>query len=141
MAKSIYEVLDSLVTETSVPVTGKMIEHTLPRALLPTGEEFESAEKLSTWAKEKGIMHACLQKGVQKFLIDLRASFKACKKDEEWTPEMGQKAVNEAEWNITDRPKVAKSDEAIATAYLASLDEKARKEFLKSLNEYQKAKA
>jgi len=31
MAKSIFETLDTLQTETSVPVTGKTIEHTLPR--------------------------------------------------------------------------------------------------------------
>lgn len=103
MAKSIYEVLANLETETSVPDHG-MISHTLPRELLPTAEQFEDGEKLLAWAQDNDIVHSCLQKGVQKFLIDLRATFKAVKKDETWTLEKGQKAVDEAEWNITKRP-------------------------------------
>jgi hypothetical protein len=106
MAKSIYATLTEMKTETSVPVTGKMIEHTLPASLLPTPEEFENEEMLLAWAEDKGITHACLQKGVQKFIIDLRAIFKAVKKDETWSLEKGQKAVNEAKWSTIDRPKV-----------------------------------
>jgi hypothetical protein len=132
MAKSIYSILEDLRTETSVPDHG-MVEHTLPAELLPTAEEFEDSEKLKEWAEANAITHAVLQKGVQKFLIDLRATFKACKKDETWTVEKGQEAVNKASWDITKRPKVGKSDEAIAMEYLASLDEKARKELLKNL--------
>ena len=134
MAKSIYSILEDLRTETSVPEHG-MVEHTLPAGLLPTAKEFEDSEKLKAWAESNDIIHAVLQKGVQKFLIDLRATFKACKKDEEWTPEMGQKAVDEATWEITKRPKVAKSDEAIATEYLASLSDKERKALLESLKD------
>jgi hypothetical protein len=132
MAKSIYEVLDSLVTETSVPAIGKMVEHTIPRELLPTSEEFESEEKLLAWTQEKGVLHACLQSGVQKRLIDLRAKFKAVKKDEDWTEEMGQKAVDESTWDIVKRPKAAKSDEDIAKEYIASLTPEQLKAFLKT---------
>ena len=135
MAKSIYEVLDSMVTETSVPAIGKMVEHSIPRDLLPTSEEFESEEKLLKWAQEHGVLHACLQSGVQKRLIDLRAKFKAVKKDEDWTEEMGQKAVDESTWDIVKRPKVAKSDEDIAKEYLASLTPEQFKAFMKANKE------
>jgi len=122
MAKSIYVLLDDLQTETSVPEImdkeGKvirkhfgMVAHTLPREKLPTSEEFESEEKLLAWAKNHGVLHACLQAGIQQRVIDYRAIFKACKKDDVWTPEFGQNAVNSAEWKATDRPK-AGSDKA-----------------------------
>jgi len=144
MAKSIYALLDDLQTETSVPeITdseGKvlrkhfgMVKHTLPRAALPTPEQFEDENKLLEWVTESGVLHACLQSGIQARIIDYRAIFKGMKKDDTWTPEFGQANVDKAEWKVTSRPKVAKSDEAIATEYLASLDDKARKAFLKAL--------
>jgi len=105
MAKSIYDILNNLETETSVPDFG-MIAHTLPRELLPTAEQFENGNDLLLWAEDNGFTHSMLQKGVQKFIIDLRAAFKAVKKDETWTLEKGQKAINEADWNITNRPNV-----------------------------------
>jgi len=105
MAKSIYDILADLETETSVPEHG-MVAHTFPRDLLPTAEEFENGEELLNWAEGLDVVHACLQKGVQKFLIDLRATFKAVKKDETWTFEKGQKAVDDAVWNVTNRPSV-----------------------------------
>ena len=105
MAKSIFETLDSLQTETSVPVVGKNVEHSLPRKLFPTAAEFESAEKLLAWSNENGFTHALLQAGIQKGLIDCRAKFKACKKDETWTPELGQAQVNSMKWEIVSRPK------------------------------------
>lgn len=126
MAKSIYDVLDDLKTDTSVPNYGQ-VDHTLPRELLPTAEQFESGPDLLAWAEENGFTHSCLQKGVQKFLIDLRATFKAVKKNEEWTPEKGQIAVDSAEWNVTKRPKGKKSDADIATDYLSKLSEEERK--------------
>lgn len=134
MAKSIYDILKTLETETSVPEHG-MVQHTLPSELLPTDEQFENEEALLEWAQDKNIVHACLQKGIQKFLIDMRATFKAVKKDEEWTEEKGQDALNGMEWTITKRPKAGKSDEDVAMAYLASLSEKDRKAFLKSIND------
>lgn len=116
MAKSIFETLDSLQTETSVPEIkekdGKVIrknmgnvEHSLPRSLFPVAETFEDSEKLLAWANENNFTHALLQAGIQKGLIDCRAKFKACKKDEEWTAEMGQTAVDGMKWEITQRPK------------------------------------
>ena len=105
MAKSIFETLDSLQTETSVPVVGKTIEHTLPRSLFPVAETFEDAVKLLAWSNENGFTHALLQAGIQKGLIDCRAKFKACKKDETWTEEMGQDQVDSMTWEIVSRPK------------------------------------
>lgn len=105
MAKSIFETLDSLQTETSVPLVGKTIEHSLPRSLFPTAETFESSEKLLAWANENGFTHALLQAGIQKGLIDCRARFKSCKKDETWTEELGQKAVDGMKWETVSRPK------------------------------------
>ena len=105
MAKSIFETLDTLQTETSVPVVGKNVEHNLPRSLFPVAETFEDASKLLAWADENNFTHALLQAGIQKGLIDCRAKFKACKKDETWTAEMGQKAVDEMKWEPVQRPK------------------------------------
>ena len=51
MAKSIFEILADLTTETSVPEMGKTIEHTIPRSLFPTAEEFENENKLLAWAE------------------------------------------------------------------------------------------
>lgn len=111
MAKSIFEILDTLATETSVPVTGKTIEHTLPRAIFPTAEQFENPEKLLAWSNEKGFTHALIQAGLQKGLIDCRASFKACKKDDTWSVEYGQKNVDKMTWTITERPKAGNTVE------------------------------
>jgi len=105
MAKSIFEILDTLETETSVPATGKTIEHTLPRKLFPTAEIFEDGNKLLAWSNENGFTHALLQAGLQKGLIDCRASFKSCKKNDTWSVEYGQKNVDEMNWTITERPK------------------------------------
>ena len=105
MAKSIFEILDDLTTETSVPVTGKNVEHTLPRKLFPTGEQFESAEQLLAWANENNYTHALLQMGLQKGLIDCRATFKSCKKDDVWSAEYGQANLDKMAWTITERPK------------------------------------
>lgn len=116
MAKSIFEILDTLSTETSVPVVGKNVEHTLPRKLFPTAEVFESNEKLLAWSNENGYTHALLQAGLQKGLIDCRATFKACKKDTTWTPEYGQANVDKMTWTITERPKAGTSGKAISTA-------------------------
>ena len=120
MAKSIFETLDSLQTETSVPLVGKTIEHSLPRKLFPTAETFESTEKLLTWSEENGYTHALLQAGIQKGLIDCRAKFKACKKDEEWTAEMGQAQVDGMTWEITQRPKGDSSAKVKAQAELGA---------------------
>ena len=116
MAKSIFEILADLTTETSVPEVkdkeGKVVrknmgsvEHSLPRSLFPTDEEFADSTKLLAWANEKGFTHALLQQGIQKGLIDCRAKFKSFKKDETWTPELGQKNVDSMTWEITEKPQ------------------------------------
>ena len=105
MAKSIFEILDDWTTETSVPVIGKNVDHTLPRKLFPTAEQFEDAEKLLAWSNANGFTHALIQAGLQKGLIDCRATFKSCKKDDTWSPEYGQKNVDAMTWTITERPK------------------------------------
>lgn len=104
MAKSIYEILNDLTTTTSVPKFGEAIEHTIPRELLPTAEQFESEADLLEWSADQGITHAVLQKGIQKFLIEIRATFKACKKDDVWSESYGQANVDKMEWTITKRP-------------------------------------
>ncbi len=104
MAKSIYEILADLTTTTSVPGFGAEIEHKIPAHLFPTPEQFENASDLLAWSEEHGYTHALLQKGLQKGLIDIRATFKSCKKDDTWSVEYGQKNVNETEWSITNRP-------------------------------------
>ena len=129
MSKSIYETLESLSTETSVPDHG-MVAHTLPADLLPTDKQFESEAELLAWAQDAGIVHSCLQKGVKGMIIDLRAIFKAVKKDETWTLASGQAAVDGAKWTITNRPNVKKSAEDTAREYLASLTPEQLAEFL-----------
>lgn len=133
MAKSIYDTLDDLITETSVPkiedkdgnVLRKsfgLVKHTLPRKGLPTSEQFEDEEELLAWATESGNLHACLQSGVQARLIDYRAIFKGMKKTDIWSPEFGQANVDKAEWKIVNRPNVnnteAVKEAAILTANL-----------------------
>lgn len=116
-SQSIYVILDTLTTETSVPgQTPKMQSHTLPRSAFPTSEQFEHAEKLEAWVREAGVMHACLQKGIQKHLIDIRAAFKACKKADTWSLEYGQANVDAYEWTITPRPAIKADKPAIQRA-------------------------
>ena len=117
MAKSIYEILADCKTETSVG-NGKVAEHTIPKNLFPQPEQFESADELLAWAEENNFTHALLQKGIQKGLIDIRAAFKSVKKDEEWTPELGQENVDRFEWKITERPKAGSNAKALAQAKL-----------------------
>lgn len=134
--QSIFVTLDTLTTSTSVPgQTPKMQPHTLPRAAFPTSEQFENEQELITWATDSGIMHAVLQKGVRSHLIDIRAKFKACKKNDIWSNQYGQQAVDSYEWEIQTRPnqnnaasiKLAAQREAalpMATAmYNAGLDD------------------
>ena len=118
MAKSIFAILDDLTTETSVPGFGDAIAHSIPRNLFPTSEQFEDADALLAWANENGYTHALLQQGIQKGLIDIRAKFKACKKNDTWSTEYGQKNVDSHTWEITERPN-QKSSKAISQAVLA----------------------
>lgn len=117
MAKSIYEILADLTTTTSVPGHGSEIEHTIPEQLFPTDQEFESADLLLEWAEQNGFTHALLQKGIQKGLIDIRATFKSCKKNDEWSIEYGQNNVDAYEWTVTERPN-QNGSKAVAKAKL-----------------------
>ena len=105
MAKSIFEILADLTTETSVPEIKETVQHTIPRSLFPTAEEFENENKLLVWAEDHGYVHALLQMGLQKGLIDLRARFKATKKDETWSETLGQKQVDSHKWETVTRGK------------------------------------
>jgi len=42
--------------------------------------------------------------GLQSGLIDIRAKFKACRKEDTWTPEYGQANVDKHEWSVAKRP-------------------------------------
>ena len=113
-SQSIFSLLDTLETETSVPgQTPKMQKHSLPREQFPTSTQFENEDALVEWARKTGCLHSVLQKGIQKHLIDCRARFKACKKTETWSNGMGQKQVDEYKWEIMTRPQVKVSVEDI----------------------------
>ena len=105
MAKSIFEILSDLQTETSVPGYGAEVPHTIPRRLFPTPEVFDNAEALLEWSDNNGYTHALLQAGLQKGLIDLRARFKATKKDETWSEALGQSNVDSHKWETVTRGK------------------------------------
>ena len=118
MAKSIFEILGDLTTETSVPEIKSTVQHTIPRRLFPEPEIFDNAEKLLAWTEENNFTHALLQMGLQKGLIDLRARFKATKKDETWSETIGQKNVDSHKWETVTRgkstDKVGNSVEALS---------------------------
>ena len=104
-SQSIFTILDSLETETSVPgQVPKMQKHSLKREAFPTSEQFESEEKLRDWAIGAGCLHAALQKGVKAHLIDCRARFKASKKNDVWTNEYGQLNLDAYGWEVQERP-------------------------------------
>jgi hypothetical protein len=125
MAKSIFDVLATGTTETSVPSQGKddkgnalTFEHSLPQGLFPTDAQYESAADLLSWAEGNGFTHAVLQRGIQKFLIEVRATYKGCKKEDTWDAAYGQANVDEMEWSIVKRPNQGGSNQAIAKAVL-----------------------
>ena len=106
-SQSIFTLLDTLETETSVPgQVPKMQKHYLPREQFPSSRQFEDENSLVEWARKTDCLHSVLQKGIQKHVIDCRAKFKACKKDITWTNEMGQKQVDDFKWEIMTRPQV-----------------------------------
>ncbi len=125
MAESIFVTLDNCKTETSVPAMGKsedgktiMVSHSLPQELFPTSEQFEQEGQLLAWAEGNGFTHAILQRGIQKFLIEARATFKGSKKKETWTETLGQTNVDAMEWKAIARPSQGGNQKAIATAVL-----------------------
>lgn len=118
MAKSIYEILSDLTTSTSVPGYGAEITHSLPSDLFPTDQQFENEESLLEWAKVNTCLHAVMQKGIQKFLIDCRAAFKSCKKNDIWNEDYGQNNVDSMKWKITKRPGENANMQALIIAEL-----------------------
>jgi len=131
MAKSIYEILNDLTTSTSVPGFGEEIEHTIPAKLFPDDKTFEDADALLAWANEEGYTHALLQKGIQKGLIDARATFKACKKTDKWSPEYGQKNKDIAErLEMSDCNVSQIIRSPLGQAYLEGLQDKAKESTL-----------
>ena len=113
-SQSIFTILDSLETETSVPgMEPKMQAHTLRREAFPTSEQFESEEKLRDWAIGAGCLHACLQKGVKSHLIDCRARFKSCKKNDIWSNEYGQANLDNFDWEVQERPNAGGSKKLV----------------------------
>jgi hypothetical protein len=134
MAQSIFVTLDTLKTETSVPAIGKLVQHTLPRSIFPTSEQFADEAKLVAWAEETGCLHACLQKGVQAKLIDARAIFKATKKGAEWSAELGQENVDSMKWEAAERPANAKSDKQKAIEAMTKLSPEELSAIIASLN-------
>jgi len=134
MAESIFTVLATRSTSTTVPFMGKVeneqgklvtvsIDHTIPDELFPTDEEFENPEKLIEWATETNCMFEMLQKGVGKALIEVRAKFKAPKKGKDgepdtWTPEYGQENVDAMKWAPVKRPNQSNNDKAVLETVL-----------------------
>ena len=120
MAQSIYDVLETLQTVTSIKGDGEY-SHSLPAELFPSPKVFESRDELLAWSEQHGYTQALLQAGLQKGLIDLRAKFRSCKKSETWTPEIGQKNINAHKWEVMTRPESAKSAEEKAIEALSKL--------------------
>jgi hypothetical protein len=119
MAESIYTQLANQTALT--PVDGVEYRHPLPEGLFPTDKQFESEEELITWANENGFTAKLLQKGLQKAIIEVRASFKSCPKDKTWSEEMGLKNINTMTWKTVDRPVSGQSDEQKAMTVLGKM--------------------
>jgi len=119
MAESIYTQLESQSVLT--PVDGKDYRHNLPEGLFPTDKQYESKEELLAWAEENDFTYPLIQKGLQKAIIEVRAAFKACKKDATWTEEMGLANIDEMVWKIVDRPVSGQSDEQKAMSILGNM--------------------
>jgi len=121
--QSTYETLTTLKTDTSVPHYQKdNVPHTIKRELLPDGDTYLDADLLEKWAKDNGVMHSCLQKGIKAAIIDIRAEFKKRFKDNDgnfipWTPESGQKQIDAWTWKaVTEKPGGSKNAEKVKKA-------------------------
>ena len=131
MAESIYTQLENQTVLT--PVDGKDFRHILPEGLFPTDKQYESKEELLAWAEQNDFTYPLIQKGLQKAIIEVRAAFKSCKKDETWTEEMGMKNVEEMVWKIIDRPVSGQSDEQKAMSILGKMSPEEIQEMLAKL--------
>lgn len=119
MAESIYTQLANQTALT--PVDGKDFRHKLPTGLFPTDKQFENETELLAWAEENDFTYPLLQKGLQKAIIEVRAAFKSCKKDEVWSEELGLKNIDNMVWKIVDRPESSQSDEQKAMSILGKM--------------------
>jgi hypothetical protein len=131
MAESIYTLLDNRTVAT--PVDGKDYNHSLPSKLFPTSEQFESPGQLIAWANENNFTAKLIQKGLQKGIIEVRATFKSCKKTEIWSEELGEKNLAAMEWKTVNRPETAMSDENKALSILGKMSAEEIAEMLKKL--------
>jgi len=131
MAESIYIQLDN--GKVITPVDGKEYVHSLPSHLFPSAEQFEDADKLIAWANENDFTAKLIQKGLQKGIIEVRATFKACKKDDTWSEEYGQKNIDSMEWKTVSRPQTSMSDEEKAISVLGKMSADEIAELLKKL--------
>jgi len=118
MSESIYTILGNGTSLTKVKGAGDY-NMTLPETM-PTAAQFANAGELYDWTMEHGITHSCLQKGIQKHLIDLRAKFRGVKKDESWDHITAQKNVDDAEWVVTTPGAAGKVDKARQAGHLAA---------------------
>ena len=128
MSESIFTILTNGRSETKVKGYGDF-NMTLPTTM-PTAVQFENSGDLYDWTMDHGITHSCLQKGVQKHLIDLRAKFRTVKKGEDWNLETAQSNVADAEWTVVTPGVVKKTAEETTRDYLASLTPEELAEFL-----------
>jgi len=120
MAKSIFEILDDLQTETSVPgQSPKMQPHVINRNQLPDSKIYEDEDALLDWFRNNNCLHAGLQKAVRSHLIDLRAAFKACKKADTWSNSYGQANLDAYTWDLHKRPNLKGSKASIDQARYA----------------------
>lgn len=117
MPQSIYVTLETLKTETSVPVAKDKnkkiirqdmgnVAHTLPREHYPTASIFDNENQFLVWAQEHDCLLSLLQAGINDWLTADRAIFKRMVKGE-WTPEIGQNNVNNRPWTILTKPAAA----------------------------------
>jgi hypothetical protein len=131
MSQSIYITLDTLKTKTSVPEVqnkeGKILRpnmgnvaHTLPQANYPTTEIFDNEEKFLAWAQEHKCLLSLLQAGIDKWLVDDRATFKKMVKGE-WTPKIGQNNVDNRKWTVSTKSAGALTPAEKATNALSAL--------------------
>jgi hypothetical protein len=131
MAESIYTQLANQTVLT--PVDGKDFRHSLPEGLFPTDKQFESEKELLAWAESNDFTYPLIQKGLQKAIIEVRAVFKSCKKDETWSEEIGQKNLDEMVWKIVTRPESGQTEEQKALSILGKMTPAEIAEMLKKL--------
>ncbi len=120
MAESIYTQLENQTAIT--PVNGIDYTPELPEGLFPTAKQFEDPDQLVEWTKESNYTAMLIQKGLQKGIIEVRACFKSCPKDKDWSQEMGDANLAKMAWKSVDRPNQGNSKVALAAKLEAGLE-------------------